>query len=65
MKLEFNVPNLACRACVETITNAVKAIDPNAKVEADPKTKQVVIETAASESSMREAIGQVGYTALS
>lgn len=45
MTLQLTVPNMACSACGETITNAVKAFDPAATVQADPKTKLVNVET--------------------
>ena len=63
MKLQINVPNMACGACAKTITNAIKAVDQNAKVEADPKTKQVAVETESSESSIKQAIQNAGYAA--
>lgn len=62
MTLELTVPDMACSACVTTITEAVKAIDSAARVEADPKTKLVKIETAQSESAVKSAIAQAGYT---
>lgn len=61
MKLQLNVPNMACGACAKTITNAVKTVDQNAKVEADPKTKRVAVETDSSEASIKEAIKNAGY----
>jgi copper chaperone len=62
MTLQFKVPNMACSACSETITKAVTAIDPTAKVEADPKTKLVNIEAQASETAIKAAIVAAGYT---
>jgi copper chaperone len=62
MTLQFTVPNMACSACVATITDAVKAIDPAAQVKADPKTKLVEVETQASETSVKEAVVHAGYT---
>lgn len=62
MTLQLKVPNMACSACGETITEAVTAIDPTAKVEADPKTKLVSIETQQSEAAVKEAITAAGYT---
>ncbi|MGB7084466.1 MAG: heavy-metal-associated domain-containing protein [Phormidesmis sp.] len=61
MKLQFDVPNMACGSCARTITNAVKATDQNAKVEADPKTKKVEVETESSEDAIKEAIKGAGY----
>lgn len=62
MTLELTVPNMACSACGDTITEAIKAIDPAATVQADPKTKLVNIETQASETDIKQAITAAGYT---
>ena len=61
MTIELKVPDMACGACAKTITQAVIDIDPKASVKADPKTKQVIVESNASESSVREAISAAGY----
>ncbi|QDL12638.1 copper chaperone (plasmid) [Brasilonema octagenarum UFV-E1] len=62
MNLQLNVPNMACSACAETITKAVKAVDPTATVQADPKTKLVSIETQASQTLVKQAITDAGYS---
>ena len=62
MTLQLKVPNMACSACGESITKAIKAIDPEATVQADPKTKLVNIETQVSETAVTEAIKSAGYT---
>lgn len=62
MSLQLTVPNMACSACSETIAKAVKAIDPAATVEADTKTKLVIIETQAPETTIKQAIADAGYT---
>jgi len=55
---------MACSACADTITKAVQDVDPTAEVTADPKTKQVNIDTQTSEMTVREAIATAGYTAI-
>jgi len=62
MTLQLNVPNMACEACGQTITEAIQTIDPMAQVKADPKTKQVKVETLASEVAIKAAIADAGYT---
>lgn len=62
MTLQLKVPNMACSACATTIAKAVTAIDPTAKVDADPKTKQVKIETQANASDIKQAIVAAGYS---
>lgn len=61
MTLQLTVPNMACSACSDTIIKAIKAIDPNATVQADPKTKLVNVATQASEASVKQAIATAGY----
>jgi copper chaperone len=61
MTIQFKVPKMACSACGETITKAVKGVDPSATVQADPKTKLVEIETQASQSAIARAITAAGY----
>ncbi len=63
MTLQLTVPNMACDACAKNITNALKALDANAVVTADPKTKQVDVEMDAPETAIREALEQAGYPA--
>ncbi|MBW4597582.1 MAG: heavy-metal-associated domain-containing protein [Brasilonema angustatum HA4187-MV1] len=62
MTLQLQVPNMACSACADTITKAVQAIDADATVQADPKTKIVSVKTNASQTAIQEAITQAGYT---
>jgi copper chaperone len=61
MKFQLIVPDMTCGGCVSNITNAVKAIDANAKVQGDPKTKIVLVETQAAEAAIKNAIITAGY----
>lgn len=62
MSLSFTVPNLACSSCVKAVTQAIQTIDRTAQVNADPKTKQVNVTTAAAETVVKQAIIDAGYT---
>lgn len=59
--MELKVPSMACSACSDTITKAIKTVDPNAVVQADPKTKLVNVATEKPETEIREAIASAGY----
>ncbi len=61
MQTVFTVPKLACSACVETISQAIRQRDPQAQLEADLKTKQVVISCGCSPEELRQVLTQVGY----
>jgi copper chaperone len=62
MTLQLKVPNMACSACGDTITKAIKEVDPAATVRTDPKTKLVEIETQASSDAIAQVITAAGYT---
>jgi copper chaperone len=62
MTLQLTVPNMACLACSETITKALKGLDAAAIVTADPKTKLVTVDTQQSETAVKQAIAIAGYT---
>lgn len=61
MSIQFKVPSMACSACVDTITQAVKQVDASAAIAADPKTKVVQVDTQASEVAVKQAIEAAGY----
>lgn len=61
MTIKLKVPDMACGACSEAITAAIIKLDAQASVKADAQTKQVTVETQASESSVKEAITAAGY----
>jgi copper chaperone len=62
MQMTFTVPDLACAACVETITQAIHSIDPQAKITADPQTKLVQIESTLPAITLQTTIVDAGYT---
>lgn len=61
MTIQLKVPDMACGACSEAIAAAIIKVDPKASVKADPQSKEVKVETQASESAIIEAITGAGY----
>lgn len=62
MQTTFTVSDLACAACVATIDRAVRAVDPQAKITADPQTKLVQIESELPVETLATTISDAGYT---
>ncbi|MBW4655483.1 MAG: heavy-metal-associated domain-containing protein [Kaiparowitsia implicata GSE-PSE-MK54-09C] len=60
--LQMTVADMACSACVDTITRAVQGLDPAASVQADPQTKQVQVDSTADEAAIKAAIAAAGYS---
>ncbi|KYC34825.1 heavy metal transporter [Scytonema hofmannii PCC 7110] len=61
MTLQLKVPKLVCSACAKTITEAIKKVDANAIVQADPKMKLINIETQALRTDIETALALAGY----
>lgn len=57
----FNVTDMTCGGCAAAITAAIRNIDPEATVTADPATKLVNVESPLPASSIAEAIAAAGY----
>ena len=60
--LDLTIPDMACGACADTITQAVHVLDGGATVQANPTTKQVSIQTTATVEQVTAAITAAGYT---
>jgi copper chaperone len=60
--LTFTVPDMTCGHCVKTITGAVLAAYPNAKVEIDLGTKHVTVENAGDRAAVASVIEAEGYS---
>ncbi|MEB3229681.1 MAG: heavy-metal-associated domain-containing protein [Leptolyngbyaceae bacterium] len=60
--LQLTISDMACGACVATITKAVQDLDAAATLDADTQTKQVTITTTAAPDLVKGAIATAGYT---
>lgn len=59
--IELKVPNISCGHCVSTVTQAIKQVDPNAKVEVDLASKSVKVESPRDCARFVEALSEAGY----
>jgi copper chaperone len=62
MSMNFRVPSIVCDGCVTTVKEAITTHEPNAKVEVNLDTKQVTVDTEASEESIKQVITAVGHS---
>ncbi|MEL6495073.1 MAG: heavy-metal-associated domain-containing protein [Cyanobacteria bacterium J06623_7] len=62
MSINLKVSSMVCDGCVDTVKNAIVTHEPEAKVEINLGTKQVTVETAASEASIKQIITAAGHT---
>lgn len=60
--LALRVEDMACGHCAGTITKAVEAGLPGARVEADPASKLVLVRGTSDLAAVRSLISEAGYT---
>ena len=61
MALKLKITNMKCDDCASKISEAIKVMEPNAKVESDVDSKTVTVDTAASDETVKQAIVAAGY----
>ena len=59
--IKLNVPDMSCGHCVGAITQAIKAVDPEAEVKTDLTAKIVTVETAQPAARIAQVVDDAGY----
>ncbi|EWC40764.1 heavy-metal-associated domain-containing protein [Stutzerimonas stutzeri] len=57
----FKVSGMTCSHCERAVTQAIRALDPQAQVQVDLAAGTVRVQSSASEQAIREAISEEGY----
>jgi len=60
---ELKVENMTCGHCMSRVTQAVKSVDPAAKLDIDLATRQVRIESVCELPELTDALSEAGYPA--
>lgn len=60
--ISFDVPDMSCGHCVQSITKAVKAAAPGADVQIDLASHRVVVSGTEARTAVQAAITDAGYT---
>jgi copper chaperone len=61
MEHRFDVQGMSCSHCVRSVTDAVRRLDPAARVDVDLQQGKVAVESALAREPLREAIRDEGY----
>lgn len=62
--MELKIENMTCGGCAKSVTKAIQSVDANAKIETDPATRLVRIETAVSSDALQKVLEEAGYPAV-
>jgi copper chaperone len=60
--IRLSIPDMVCQGCVASVTRAVQALDPAARIVADLGSHTAQIESAAIPAALAEAISEAGFT---
>ncbi len=61
--MQFHVEEMMCGGCAKSVTKAITNLDANAKVETDPPSRTVKVETSVSPEAIRKALADAGFPA--
>ena len=59
--IEFQVPAMSCGHCVGAVTQAIKLLDPQARVQVDLASKKVTVESGKAADTVAQALTEAGY----
>lgn len=62
--MRFHIENMTCGGCARSVTKTVETVDPKAKINADPVTKKVTIDSALPSDAFYRALEDAGYPAV-
>ena len=58
---EFAIPSMSCGGCASRITQTIKNLDTDAKIEVDLANKTVRIDSSQQRASVAAALKEAGY----
>ncbi len=59
--LRFHIPNMTCGGCAKSVTKALLSVDPQARIETDPPTRDVRVDSALDKSAFLTVLSEAGY----
>lgn len=57
----FHIPDMTCGGCARSVTKALLSVDPQARIDADPPTREVRVVSAIEERAFLAALSEAGY----
>jgi copper chaperone len=59
--IEFQLPDMTCGHCVKAVTQALREVDPEARVEIDLPAHRVRVESTRPRETLAAALAEAGY----
>ncbi|MDD2868411.1 heavy-metal-associated domain-containing protein [Neomegalonema sp.] len=61
--MRLHVEDMACGGCARSVKAAILGLDAQARVEADPATRILEVETSAPLADLRKVLAEAGFPA--
>ncbi|WP_087139017.1 heavy-metal-associated domain-containing protein [Brevundimonas diminuta] len=61
--MELRIESMTCGGCARSVTRAIQSVDPNARIETDPGSRTVKVETTATSAAVLKVLEEAGYPA--
>jgi len=61
--MQLHVQDMMCGGCAKSVTKALTNLDKDAKVQADPESRTVNVETSAPLAQVQKALEAAGFPA--
>jgi copper chaperone len=61
--MELRIDSMTCGGCARSVTKAIQSVDPSARVEADPASRTVKVETTATAAAILQVLEKAFYPA--
>ena len=59
--LTFKIPNMTCGGCAKSVTKVLLSVDPQARIETDPPTREVRVHTTLNKGAFLAVLSEAGY----
>lgn len=62
--MQLKIEKMTCGGCAGSVTKAIQSVDPTARIETNPVTRSVTLETTASAAELQKVLEEAGYPAI-
>lgn len=59
--MRLRLPDMTCDGCVRGVSRAIQRLDSNARIEADPPSREISITTTASREAIEAVLREAGF----
>ncbi len=61
--MELKIEGMTCGGCARSVTKAIRSVDADAAIKADPAARMVEVETTATQAAILQVLEEAGYPA--